>query len=452
MYSCPKCRLDVPPGTRFCLFCGARISSPDADAPRVDPLIGQTFRGVYLVQRRIGGGGMGDVYKAMHLTLEVPVALKVLKKALLADRTMVARFHQAARAASRLHHRNVTAVTDFGQTDDGTLYMAMEYVSGKSLARVIAEEQPLSERRIVRIGEQILSALAEAHATRILHRDLKPENVMLESRRNELDAVKVLDFGIAKLQPKGDHEAGLTAAGLVCGTPGYMSPEQRRGERLDARSDLYAVGVILYEMLTGKLPHDPTARTGMARGQAATRPARPSVHRGGQPVCPELEALVMRALASNRDERAASAEVMRGELLSCALLPTATIENDPPHTGKTTVRHGRPPPRRCVTRHSTGTGHAAARDARARTGCRAASSVAATEHVDAAPRATPRSAAARRPTSGPGERRQDPEGSRRGPRAPADEWPSPSRAPRERVARPGAAVSALSVFAAVGAS
>jgi hypothetical protein len=345
MDSCAKCHVVVATGARFCAFCGAEVGPPWADRAPHDPFIGQTFKGTYFIQQRIGGGGMGDVYKAMHLTLEVPVALKILKRALLADPATVERFHQEARAASRLRHRNVIAVTDFGQTEDGTLYMAMEYVSGKSLARVIADEQPLPEQRVVRIGEQILSALAEAHANQILHRDLKAENVMVESRRNEPDLVKVLDFGIAKLLTPGGRGATLTQAGLVCGTPGYMSPEQWSGEQLDARSDLYSVGVILYEMLAGELPYGASSPMETLRKQFTEKPTRPSERRSGKRVSADLEALVMRAVATDRDERPASADEMRAALLSCVLLPGGVADGGQAGAHRTVVlERGGPPP------------------------------------------------------------------------------------------------------------
>jgi len=250
-------------------------------------------------------GGMGDVYRARHVTLDVPFALKILKKALLHDPAIVQRFHREARAASQLRHPNIVNVTDFGQTEDGTLYMVMEYVAGKSLARAIAEESPLSEQRIVHVGQQILSALAEAHASKVLHRDLKPENVMLESRRNEPDVAKVLDFGIAKIQGPGERGVTLTQAGLVCGTPGYMSPEQWSGEELDARSDLYSVGVILYEMLTGKLPFEAQTPMELVRKHLTEQVVPPSARRDGGLVSPDLEGLVMRTLSSAREDRPA---------------------------------------------------------------------------------------------------------------------------------------------------
>jgi serine/threonine protein kinase len=338
MPSCSKCHRDVAAGALFCASCGASVMPEQAEGAPFDPLIGQTFRGTYFIQQWIGGGGMGDVYKALHVTLDVPIALKILKKALLSDPAIVQRFHREARAASRLRHHNVIRVTDFGQIEDGTLYMAMEYVAGKSLARVIAEEFPLSEQRIVHVVQQVLSALSEAHASQILHRDLKPENVMLESRRSEPDLVKVLDFGIAKIQmPGDDSHATLTQVGLVCGTPGYMSPEQWSGEQLDARSDLYAVGVMLYELLTGKLPFEAQTPMELVRKHLTEKPLPPSARRDDHAVSADLEALVMRALSSDRENRPPSADAMRDDLLACVLLPEPALPAEQGDARRTVV-------------------------------------------------------------------------------------------------------------------
>ena len=252
MKTCTSCRVELPPQAAFCLACGAPVAAESASAE--DPLIGTTLKETYHVDERIGGGGMGDVYLARHVALDAPVALKILKRSLAADPLLVQRFQREARAASRLRHPNIVQVTDFGALPDGTLFMAMEHVHGKDLGRMIVEEFPIAQDRVIRIGAQILSALSEAHEHGILHRDLKPANVMIGSRRHERDLVKVLDFGIAKIQQADDRAATLTQAGIVCGTPGYMSPEQWNADPLDARSDLYSVGVILYELLTGRRP------------------------------------------------------------------------------------------------------------------------------------------------------------------------------------------------------
>ena len=316
MATCPKCHREFIVGAKFCSHCGASIAATPASGAAVDPFLGRTLKGVYLIQERIGDGGMGLVYRAVHVALDAPFAVKIIRGALLTDPGVVGRFQREARAASRLHHPNVVSVTDFGQTEDGILFMVMEHVPGKSLARVIADEAPLSERRVVFIGAQILSALAEAHSSQILHRDLKPENVMVQCRRDTSDSIKVLDFGIAKVLMSGTPAASVTQAGHVVGTPGYMSPEQLAGDDLDSRSDLYAVGVVLYEMLTGKLPLPPRTPIQLARMQATGPPPTPSSKRS-RPVSRELEALVMRSLAPLREDRPQSADEMREQLLRC---------------------------------------------------------------------------------------------------------------------------------------
>jgi eukaryotic-like serine/threonine-protein kinase len=319
MRSCAECRAEIADQARFCPFCGA--SAPGAGAAPADPHVGQVVNGKYLVEALIGRGGMGRVYKARHLTLDRPVVLKMLHRGFSADPAVAERFHREAKAASRLDHPNSIAVLDFGQAEDGTLFMAMEYLAGKDLARVIGEEFPLGDARIIRIGAQILSALAEAHARGVVHRDLKPENVMVEPRREEPDFVKVLDFGIAKIS--GRNEQRITQAGLVCGTPEYMSPEQAQGKELDARSDLYSVGVILYQMMAGQLPFESDTPVGFLTKHLAEPPVPPSRRRPDLAVSPALEALVLRALEKSPDARQPSADAMRQELLACASGTTA---------------------------------------------------------------------------------------------------------------------------------
>ncbi|HTP28557.1 MAG TPA: protein kinase [Anaeromyxobacteraceae bacterium] len=289
-------------------------------------MVGQILNDTYLIEERIGSGGMGDVYRATHQKLQSPVALKVVRRELLADPAMIQRFEHEARAASRLRHPNVVSVTDLGWSENGTLFMVMEYVRGKSLARVIADDAPLSAGRAIHIGAQILAALSVAHANNILHRDLKPENIMIELRDDAIDSVKVLDFGIAKLLARDEGSSTLTQAGLVCGTPGYMSPEQLQGGDLDARSDLFSAGVVLYEMLTRRLPHVQAPLEMLHRHLC--EPFPPLRTRIGQSIPPLLERAVMQALSAARGARPASAAAMREQLLEAAitLTPTGNVE------------------------------------------------------------------------------------------------------------------------------
>jgi len=281
-----------------------------------DPLIGRIVAGKFRVESLIGEGGMGMVYKATQVNLDKTIVLKVLRPSLISDERTVQRFQREARAASRLNHPNSIAVIDFGQSpEDGSMYIAMEYCAGHDLHHLLSHER-LDETRIVRIVSQVLSALAEAHAHGVIHRDLKPENIMVEQRRGEPDFVKVLDFGIAKITDNtGEEGQALTRAGFVCGTPEYMSPEQAKGATIDARSDLYAVGVILYQLVTGLLPFDSESAVGFATAHL-TQQVPPLRKRNPEARCsPGLERLIMSALAKDPEQRPQSAEAFRNLLM-----------------------------------------------------------------------------------------------------------------------------------------
>ncbi len=280
-----------------------------------DDYVGKIISGKYRIEQMIGEGGMGRVYKALQVALDKPVVLKVLRKSLLSDERTVQRFQREAKAASRLNHANSISVLDFGRTDDGALFIAMEFVSGKDLHQILSKEWPLPEARIIRIISQVLSALADAHSAGVIHRDLKPENIMVEQRRGEPDFVKVLDFGIAKITDStGDDGPALTRAGFVCGTPEYMSPEQARGGALDARSDLYSVGVILYQLTTGLLPFESDSAVGFATKHLSEEPPPPSKRRPDARISPAMERLIMRVLSKDPNQRPATAEAFRSEL------------------------------------------------------------------------------------------------------------------------------------------
>jgi eukaryotic-like serine/threonine-protein kinase len=341
MPKCPRCARALQPGSRACSFCGSYSSPPRL--VRRDPLVGQVVAGRFLIDDLVGQGGMGKVYKARHLSLDRTVCLKILKAALLEDPTLVGRFEREAKAASRLNHPNVIQVIDFGRTDDGGLYIAMEYVNGKDLRAVLRDEWPLDEARLCNIIAQVLSALSEAHAHNVIHRDLKPENIMVEPRHGEPDFVKVLDFGIAKIM---DSELpGLTRADVVCGTPQYMAPEQATGSSLDNRCDLYAVGVILYQLATGQLPFDGPNSMDVLNKHVNDMPIPPRERTPTAPISEGMEKLILRALEKDPDDRPQTAEQFRqmtlnstrkvqaeALLASRMRLPTPLPRTDPAQT------------------------------------------------------------------------------------------------------------------------
>jgi serine/threonine-protein kinase len=229
----------------------SRSSSPDVSA-----LLGRVIAERYRVEELLGEGGMGAVYRATHIQLQKSVALKVLHAHLTQVDEAVARFEREAVASARIEHANVVNATDFGRLDDGAFFLVLEYVKGKSL-RDLLDQGPLPEPRALHIARQIVLALSAAHAQGIIHRDLKPDNVMLIEKDGDGDFVKVLDFGIAKINSSRETKAPtLTRFGAVFGTPQYMAPEQAAGRAVDVRADLYAVGVILHEMLSGRAPFD----------------------------------------------------------------------------------------------------------------------------------------------------------------------------------------------------
>ncbi len=296
-------------------------ATSDDEASRGDPaLIGRLVGGKYKIEKFLGGGAMGAVYKARQSSLEKNVAVKVMHRAIAVDPSFVGRFHREAKAASRLDHPNSIRVIDFGEEPDGLLYIAMEYVEGRDLYRVIHDDWPISNADLADILMQALAAIAVAHEMGVIHRDLKPENLMILRAKNdeEKDAylVKVCDFGIAKITEADEESTNtgkpghkLTTQGLVVGTPEYMSPEQARGEKLDARSDIYAMGIILYQLLTGRTPFIGDTALAVVLKHITEAPEPPATHYPG--VHKGLEAVAMRALAKDRNDRFQTARAMR---------------------------------------------------------------------------------------------------------------------------------------------
>jgi serine/threonine protein kinase len=227
-------------------------AEPGAPAEEPDPLIGKLIAERYRVDVRLGVGGMGAVYRAEHVLMKKPVAVKVLHREMTVVEEVVKRFEREAIAAGRIDHPHVTVATDFGKLEDGAFYLVLEYVPGRSLTDLLAESGALPTARALFIARQVAEGLGAAHAAGIVHRDLKPDNIMLIERGGTKDFVKVLDFGIAKVSAEGEGPSSqLTRLGSVFGTPAYMSPEQASGQPVDQRADLYALGLVLYEMIAG---------------------------------------------------------------------------------------------------------------------------------------------------------------------------------------------------------
>ncbi|MSP62696.1 MAG: hypothetical protein EXR72_20680 [Myxococcales bacterium] len=310
---CAGCKTPCWDAHRHCPACGTDIS---LIAPHEgDPFVGATIAGRYQLEELLGIGVMGRVYRAYNVPLDNEVAVKLMNPAVAADPITASRFHQEARATSRLRHPNAIAILDFGQTETGLLYLVTEILTGRTLGQITSDEGPLGPRRAVDLLSQGLAALDAAHASGIIHRDFKPDNLFVERLRSGTEHVKVLDFGMAKLNGPLDKtgDPGLTATGAVCGTPDYMSPEQIRGEELDARSDVYAAGAVLYELLTGAPPFAGAVLEVLQ--EHLHQPAMPPrLHRREIPA--PLEEVCLRALAKRKGERFASAEEMRLALVA----------------------------------------------------------------------------------------------------------------------------------------
>ncbi|HEX2661146.1 MAG TPA: protein kinase [Polyangia bacterium] len=271
-----------------------------------DPLIGAVLGDRYRIVSRIGAGGMGAVYLAQHTTLRRDVAIKVLLSEFGGKDEFVRRFEREAEAASRLTHPNIIQVTDFGRTSVGQLFLAMEYLKGQSLTSVIREGR-LPVPRALGITRQILAGLSRAHAAGVVHRDLKPDNIMLVEQDGRPDVVKILDFGIAKVTDAQPSQEALTQAGVVFGTPEYLSPEQALGDNIDARADLYAAGVILFEMLTGRRPFESDDKVRIISMHLSHPVPRFATVAPGVAVPLPIEEVTLQALEKQRENRFASA-------------------------------------------------------------------------------------------------------------------------------------------------
>jgi eukaryotic-like serine/threonine-protein kinase len=275
----------------------------DAQPPADDPLIGLVLSERYRIIRKLGEGGMGTVYQAEHALIEKRIALKVLFPELTRRTDLVARFLQEAKSASRIGHENVIDISDFGQSPEGLVYIAMEFLDGHDLGHVIKTEGPQPWARARPILMQIAKALRAAHEHGIIHRDMKPENVFLIQREGRPDFVKVLDFGIAKVVNVDDGGPRLTQAGMIFGTPEYMSPEQAQGQMPDHRVDVYAVGCLMYHLLTGEVPFTADNFMGILTKHMLETVVPPRARKPELGIPADVEAVCLRALEKDRDKR-----------------------------------------------------------------------------------------------------------------------------------------------------
>ena len=318
MLSCPTCGKQYPPDVQFCpddqeaLQADATVS---LNIPS-DPLIGLTLDEKYLLEERLGIGGMGTVYRARHLLIDRAVAVKVLNQRLVEDDAARVRFQREAKAAGRLQHINAVAVTDFGQTSEGYVYIVMELLEGRTLRQILTKEAPLETARAVSMMLQASAAVAAAHEAGVIHRDLKPANILFTQSADSPSVVKVLDFGIAKLAAETldeDDPNPLTQVGVMIGTPRYMSPEQCKGLELTPAADVYSLGVILYEMLTGMVPFSGSSPLAIALKHASEYPRPPREIVAAIPE--QLENVILRALEKSPEDRPANAAEFRAELM-----------------------------------------------------------------------------------------------------------------------------------------
>lgn len=313
---------------RVCPECGTSTEQdvcPNDGRPTVDDyklkvssvndsFVGMTLADKYVIEERLGRGGYGAVYRARHVETSGQVAIKLVRADLVDDEMVIRRFYIEAQNTHKLHHPNTVRVSDFGRTPDGVLYLVMEYVKGIPLSKVIKKEAPLSPERAVRIATQILKSLGEAHSHKLVHRDVKPQNIMLIDQFGEPDFVKVLDFGISRAL----DSTGASTKGLL-GTPRYMAPEQWRSLPVDGRTDIYAVGCILYEMLAQRLPFDVKEARGteLAVGYMTAhvaKPPKPLTDVLGDQIPQALSDAIMGMLAKKKEDRPPNAQALLKQL------------------------------------------------------------------------------------------------------------------------------------------
>lgn len=299
MRICPQCGTRFNEPVQFCPNDGAPTyeAMEQTEAPP-DPLLGLVIDGRYRIEQQIGEGGMGVVYMATHTTLQKKLALKVLRGDGSKDAEVVQRFMQEAQAATSIGHQNIIDISDFGRLPDGDVYFVMEFLDGQSIADLIKHGGSVPLQQAIHLISQMASALEAAHNRGIVHRDLKPDNIFIVKQGGDPNFIKVLDFGVAKV---GGAASKLTKTGMVFGTPHYMSPEQAAGHSVDQRTDIYALGVIMYEMFSGRVPFDADTFMGILSKHMFEVPPPPRDLSGAS--LGVIEGVILRSLEKNADHR-----------------------------------------------------------------------------------------------------------------------------------------------------
>src|SRR6185295_17813524 len=297
--TCAGCQHAYVETALFCPNCGR----PKVREALADPLLGKLLGERFVVQELLGQGGSGTIYRAEHVTLRRRVAIKVLHTELSRDDLAVERFRREATTVAEIDNEHIVEIHDFGRTPDGRLYLAMELLEGETLDAVLARDKQLSIERAADILIQLGEALMEAHAIGYVHRDLRPRNIYLSVRRGKANFIKLLDFGLAKLV-EAEGQAASTSLGMTFGDPRYMSPEQARGDRIDRRADIYQLGCVAYEMLTGAPPFTGSRVFDILTKQVTEVPVPVPTRRPGTPLW--MEAAVTKMLAKDADNRFAT--------------------------------------------------------------------------------------------------------------------------------------------------